>query len=83
MRPKFSRPDCPVVYRTKYLISKINQYLSYTFMPWRYYTSEELSVLLDIPEEDFHRKVKKMIKRDFKIELEMLKTRTFYLMKTL
>jgi hypothetical protein len=52
-------------------------------MPWRYYTSEELSVLLDIPEEDFHRKVKKMIKRDFKIELEMLKTRTFYLMKTL
>ena len=41
-------------------------------MAWRHFTSEELSLLLGISEEEFHRKVKKMIKRDFKSELKEL-----------
>ena len=44
-------------------------------MPWRHHTSGELSQLLGISEEDFHRRIKKIIKRDFKVELENLEIR--------
>jgi predicted HTH transcriptional regulator len=41
-------------------------------MSWKYFTSEELAQLLGISEEDFHRKVKRLIKRDFKEELDQM-----------
>jgi len=39
---------------------------------WKHYTPEELSQLLGISTEKFHREVKKLIKRDFKTELRAL-----------
>ena len=39
-------------------------------MSWIKYNVSDLAQLLNVTEEDFHRKIKKMIKRDFKKELE-------------
>ena len=41
-------------------------------MGWKFYNSQELSNLLGISEEELHRKVKRLIKRDFKLELKRI-----------
>ena len=41
-------------------------------MSWKHYTSKELAGLLNVTEQEFHRKIKRMIVRDFKAELKEL-----------
>ena len=41
-------------------------------MSWRYYSNDELADLLEITEEEFHRVVKRLIKRDYKRELKQM-----------
>jgi hypothetical protein len=42
-------------------------------MPVRFYTKKELCILLRVSEEYFHSEIKKIIKKDFKSELKVLK----------
>ena len=39
-------------------------------MPVRYFTKKELSVLLNVSEEFFHTEIKKIIKKDLKVDLK-------------
>ncbi len=41
-------------------------------MPWRFHSNNELAAILGISVEEFHRNTKKLIKRDFKKELEIM-----------
>jgi hypothetical protein len=44
-------------------------------MAWKYYNNKELAGLLEVSEEDFHREIKRRIKKDFESELDSIDIR--------